>query len=425
MSNIILPIKRENKRIKVNEIKKPSFWSKEEDKILMEKAQEFNYKNWNAIANFIPGRTSIQCSARYRRIRPGLIKGAWDKDEDSKLLKLYEKYGKNWAAISKEMPERTGKQIRDRFLNSLDSKYERGKFTEEEDQMILKYYKIFGNSWAKIAKKLKTRTGDMVKNRFYSSLKKYIIKNKNFLRRKRERFSVELKKSEASKDKNQKLSKDKSLSYTQKDSTNTEKESDIKKEEEKEILNSTEKMKETNDGIENKSQEKNELNLIDNENNNYLKDLEEEKNNNHIIIKNDSLEDSLDYSEKMNNNCNEDIENENKLKNNFNNFNCFNFDDNDKKNEINIEPELNDNYIYNCNHDLFATFGNNVNNYNNNFYSLYNRDEMDERLEKYKKCPKLELDYKQNLREQLGIIFNLENIINQKLFFVQKQIGSC
>ncbi len=191
MTDISFGTKKDNKKNKNNEINKPNFWTEEEDKILKEKAEEFNYKNWNSIANYIPGRTSIQCSARYRRIRPGLVKGAWDKDEDNKLLSLYEKYGKNWAAISKEMPHRTGKQIRDRFLNSLDSKFERGKFTEEEDQTIIKYYKIYGNSWAKIAKKLKTRTGDMVKNRFYSSLKKTIFKNKNFLKRKRERTTVQ------------------------------------------------------------------------------------------------------------------------------------------------------------------------------------------------------------------------------------------
>ena len=85
---------------------------------------------------------------------------------------MYKKHGKNWAAISKEMPHRTGKQIRDRFLNNLDTQYKRGKFTKEEDNMILKYYKIYGKSWARIAKKIKTRTGDMIKNRFYSSLKK-------------------------------------------------------------------------------------------------------------------------------------------------------------------------------------------------------------------------------------------------------------
>ena len=162
-----------------------NFWTEEEDKILKNKAKEFNYKNWKSIANFIPGKNSIQCSARFRRIRPGLIKGAWGKDEDSKLICLYKKYGRNWAAISKEMPQRTGKQIRDRFLNSLDARYKRGKFSEEEDKMILKYHKIYGNQWAKIAKKIKTRTGDMIKNRFYSSLKKEIKNDEVFIKKRK------------------------------------------------------------------------------------------------------------------------------------------------------------------------------------------------------------------------------------------------
>ena len=152
--------------------------------------------------------------------------------------------------------------------------------------------------------------------------------------------------------------------------------------------------------------------------NSYQKEPEE-KNQNHIIIKNDSSEDSIDYSDKFNKILTDNCENENRLKNNMNNNTYFNFEDN-KKNEIINEPEFNDNINYNYNSDFFAAFGNNVN--KNNFYTLYYRDEIDERLDKYKNCPKLELDYKQNLREQLGIIFNLENIINQKLFSVQRQL---
>ena len=182
MRNLLFSSKNEIKQHK--EIKKINFWTEEEDKILKEIAKKFNYKNWNLIAEFIPGKNSIQCSSRYRRIRPGLIKGAWKKEEDSRLLSLYEKYGKNWAAISKEMPHRTGKQIRDRFLNSLDTSYKRGKFSEEEDKMILKYYKIYGNKWSEIAKKMKVRTGDMVKNRFYSSLYRKLQNNKSLLKKK-------------------------------------------------------------------------------------------------------------------------------------------------------------------------------------------------------------------------------------------------
>ena len=429
MADLITSSKKEIKKMKLKQIKKPSFWTKEEDNILMEKAKEYNYKNWNSIANFIPGRTPIQCSARYRRIRPGLIKGAWDKEEDAKLLLLYEKYGKNWAAISKEMPQRTGKQIRDRFLNSLDTKFERGKFSEEEDQMIIKYYKIYGNSWAKIAKKLKTRTGDMVKNRFYSSLKKNIFKNKNFLRRKREYCSPNKSsnKNKIISNKNAGEQNIKFLTENQKEPTDTENESNEKKqegEEEKKSSISLDNMNENSEKNKIETKEKNKVDLVDNNMNNLINDLQDQ-NNNHIKINNYSSEDSIDYSDKIDKILDGNYGNENALKNNIiniNNYACFNIDENNKKNEINNEPEFIDNNIYNYNPDLFAIFGNNVNNNNNNFYQLYNGYENDELLDKYKKCPKLELDYKQNLREQLGIIFNLENIINQKLFSVQRQL---
>ena len=215
----------------------------------------------------------------------------------------------------------------------------------------------------------------------------------------------------------------KNQSYNQKDSTKEENDSfKIKiaeEQEEEKKSNFIVNLKETNGENDIKIPEKNEINLIDNGMNNYIKDFEE-KNNNHIIIKNDSIEDSLDYSEKINNLIDDNYENDNEIKNNINNYNCFSLDENQKKKEINIEPEFNDNDNDNNNNlDLFAFLGNNV---NNSFGSLNYRDEIDERLDKYKKCPKLELDYKQNLREQLGIIFNLENIINQKLSSVQRQL---
>ena len=152
-------------------------WTKEEDEILLKKGKEYKNKKWKIVASFLPGHSSIQCSARYKRIQSGIKKGSWNKEEDKILLELYDKYGKNWAKISKEMRTRTGKQIRDRFLNSLDKGIDKSKFTINEDEEIIKLYKIYGNSWCIIAKFLKGRTGDMVKNRFYSRLNKIINNN--------------------------------------------------------------------------------------------------------------------------------------------------------------------------------------------------------------------------------------------------------
>ena len=154
--------------------RKPNIWSPEEDAILIAKSKEYGYKNWAAVASFIKGRSAIQCNARYKRIQPGLIKGAWTPEEDQELLRLYKYYGKNWSNISKSMPQRTGKQIRDRFLNALDDNLKKDKFSIEEDRKVVKWYKVYGNAWCRIAKKIKGRTGDMVKNRFYSSLKNHL-----------------------------------------------------------------------------------------------------------------------------------------------------------------------------------------------------------------------------------------------------------
>ena len=401
MSDILAISKKESKNVKFKKIKKPNFWTEEEDQILKEKAQEYNFKNWRKIANFIPGRTSIQCSARYRRIRPGLNKGSWNKEEDEQLLLLFQKYGKNWAAISKEMPHRTGKQIRDRFLNSLDSKFVRGKFTQEEDQIIIKYYKIYGHSWAKIAKKLKTRTGDMVKNRFYSSLKKIVSRNKNILRKKREGFLTFSPKKKIKLDDKDESKNNKITSFVQNDANNINNPSNEKKEEEKEISNSSEDMKEI------KQDHCFEL----------LNEIEMNKDDqNYIIIKKDSIEESnnFDKSDKIIDYC----EKENIKKNTVNNFQFLNSDENFIKNENLNEIELNDNNQYNS--DLFSIFNNNVNNIN--IYELYQKDNIEEILNKYKNGPKLELEYNQNKIKQIGKLFDVENILNQKIFSLQKYI---
>ena len=184
------------------------------------------------------------------------------------------------------------------------------------------------------------------------------------------------------------------------------------------MSNSLDNLKNQEEENVDKIQEKDEFNLNDNINNLnvYTNDFEN-KNQNHIIIKNDSLEDSLDYTDHLNKMFADNYKNDNGVKDNINNYPLFNLDDTNKKNEINNEPDFNDNYN---NPDLYGIFENNVN--KNIFPTLSYRDELIERLDKYKKCPKLELDYRQNLREQLGIIFNLENIINQKLFSVQRQL---
>lgn len=164
------PNKKDKKLMKI--FKSTNNWTREEDQKLLEVAKEFKCKNWKKISEHFEGRSAIQCSSRYNRIKPGIVKGSWNAEEDEKLLNYVKRFGKNWSLISKYMTSRSGKQIRDRYLNTLDSSILRERFTKEEDNKILVLYKKYGSSWSSIAKNFTGRTGDMIKNRFYSSLKK-------------------------------------------------------------------------------------------------------------------------------------------------------------------------------------------------------------------------------------------------------------
>jgi hypothetical protein len=111
-----------------------------------------------------------------------------------------------------------------------------------------------------------------------------------------------------------------------------------------------------------------------------------------------------------------------------------NIDDNKTKNNNNIDYKLEENLkkenikenISNCpifiddigiNSDSYIELNEHMN--NTNYDLVDQKDEVDERLEKLKNY---QLEYKQNLKEQLDIISDLENIINQKLFSLQKEL---
>ena len=382
MTDLFILSKKEKSKFKNKEIRKPNFWTEDEDKILKEKAKEYNYKNWNLISKFIPGRTSIQCSARFRRIRPGLLKGAWGKEEDSKLLSLYTKYGKNWAAISKEMPHRTGKQIRDRFINYFDTKYERGKFTKEEDNKIIYYYKIYGNSWAKIAKKIKTRTGDMVKNRFYSSLKNKINNNNNInlLRIKRKRITSKFR-TKPIKNNNKKIKTKRESIEIDNKITNK---NDSKKYDNITLNNFNNSFGENCQIIDQKIKMNNiNSNMISCDLNNSMNNYVDENNINIQINdenNNNEFTNNVNSAQIFSDNENEINENFNKKENyNDNNNTNFNFEGNLNKNEIINFYDFNNKY-FNPKFFLELNLNDNV---NNNYFCLNQEyDEFDENIEK-------------------------------------------
>lgn len=160
-------------------------WSKEEDSALLKLSTKYNY-NWKKISLMLPGRSHIQCSSRFDRIKPGVNKGTWTKEEDEKLIELVEQLGQVWTEISSKLKSRSSKQVRDRYLNYLKPGLNKSKFSIEEDNLLIEKYRLYGGKWSKISSFFPDRTSDIIKNRFYSSLRKKYM-NIDYLRQKKHR----------------------------------------------------------------------------------------------------------------------------------------------------------------------------------------------------------------------------------------------
>jgi len=100
----------------------------------------------------------------------------WDEEMDELLLKLGAQYKCNWKRIAKKYNHKkiTPAFIKMRYkeLSSEAPMTRRTKFTHREDLMIAKYFDKFGSNWTKMAEFFPDRTAIMLKNRYYSFIRK-------------------------------------------------------------------------------------------------------------------------------------------------------------------------------------------------------------------------------------------------------------
>ena len=130
-----------------------------------------------------PGKKADKLKQRWHGIfKVTLSKIPWTPAEDQLLVKLVQEKSaqKPWKDVAMELYSksglgiyRQGRQCRERWVNHLDPSINRGYWTTEEDINLLKSYLEIGRKWSELAKKMKNRTENTVKNRWKSLMKKF------------------------------------------------------------------------------------------------------------------------------------------------------------------------------------------------------------------------------------------------------------
>uniref|UniRef100_A0A1B6ECZ0 snRNA-activating protein complex subunit 4 n=1 Tax=Clastoptera arizonana TaxID=38151 RepID=A0A1B6ECZ0_9HEMI len=211
-----------------------SDFTKDEDEMLLKLAEEYNGENWEKIVEELgTNRSAFQAFSHYRvrfphavknsvindadlmkliktntlpnntiawnkissltglnvrkiwhrwwyNIHPDIIKGRFTKEEDILILSGIQEYGFCSSILSRILKHRTPKQILGRSKILTSSKFITGPWKIHEDELLIKLVKKYGvGSWSKIAKQFITRNRTQVRQR-YSILKEHMDKNNEY-----------------------------------------------------------------------------------------------------------------------------------------------------------------------------------------------------------------------------------------------------
>lgn len=94
--------------------------------------------------------------------------GRWTEEEDALLITAVEVYGTHWFQVAKMLPGRTDDQCAKRWKENLDPSISRKPWTKEDDDLLMETYEKIGKRWKDIASRFVGRPPVHCRNRVQS-----------------------------------------------------------------------------------------------------------------------------------------------------------------------------------------------------------------------------------------------------------------